>query len=60
MFLRLLGSGGVFSKKRNGYKFSGYSLFALSYQWPRFMFDPFAHLTTLEEAEIIPGKHSDT
>jgi hypothetical protein len=22
--------------------------------------DPFAHLTALEEAEVIPGKHSDT
>jgi hypothetical protein len=31
-------------------------------QWPRFCFDPFVHLlvTALEEAEIIPGKNSDT
>ena len=29
-------------------------------QWLRFISDPFMHLTTLEEAEIIPGKHSDT
>ena len=29
-------------------------------QWPRWGFDPFEHLTALEEAEIIPGKDSDT
>ena len=29
-------------------------------QLPRFIFDPFMHLTALEEAEIIPGKDSDT
>ena len=31
-------------------------------QWLRFGFDPFTltHLTALEEAEIIPGKDSDT
>ena len=30
------------------------------YQWPRWSFDPFMHLTALEEAEIIHGKDSDT
>ena len=30
------------------------------YQLPRFILDPPVHLTALEEAEIIPGKHSDT
>jgi hypothetical protein len=32
------------------------------YQWLRFGFDPFITITALEleEAEIIPGKHSDT
>jgi hypothetical protein len=30
------------------------------YQWLRSGFDPFVYLTALEEAEIIPGKHSDT
>jgi hypothetical protein len=29
-------------------------------QWLRWGFDPFMHLTALEEAEIIPGGHSDT
>jgi hypothetical protein len=29
-------------------------------QWLRFIFDPFTHLTALEEAEMIPGEHSDT
>ena len=29
-------------------------------QWPRSGFHPFEHLTALEEAEKIPGKHSDT
>ena len=29
-------------------------------QLPRFILDPFMHLTALEEAEIIPGKDSDT
>jgi hypothetical protein len=29
-------------------------------QCSRSGFDPFVHLTALEEAEIIPGKHSDT
>jgi hypothetical protein len=32
----------------------------LGYQWLRFGLDPFPHLTALEGAEIIPGKHSDT
>jgi hypothetical protein len=32
----------------------------LIYQWLRFIFDPSPHLTALEEAEIIPGKDSDT
>jgi hypothetical protein len=32
----------------------------IAYQWPRFIFDPFICLTTLEEAGIIPSKHSDT
>ena len=30
------------------------------YQLPRFILDPPVHLTALEEAEIIPGKDSDT
>ena len=30
------------------------------YQLPRFILDPFMYLTALEEAEIIPGKDSDT
>jgi hypothetical protein len=30
------------------------------YQWLRFIFDPLGWLTALEEAEIIPGKDSDT
>jgi hypothetical protein len=30
------------------------------HQWPRSGFDPFMYLTALEEAGIIPGKHSDT
>jgi hypothetical protein len=30
------------------------------YQWLRFIFDPFIHLAALEEAEVIPGKGSDT
>ena len=30
------------------------------YQLPRFILDPPMHLTALEEAEIIPGKDSDT
>jgi hypothetical protein len=29
-------------------------------QWVRIGLDPFITLTALEEAEIIPGKHSDT
>jgi hypothetical protein len=29
-------------------------------QWVRSGLDPFLHLTALEEAEIITGKHSDT
>jgi hypothetical protein len=29
-------------------------------QWLGFGFGPFIHLTTLEEAGIIPDKHSDT
>jgi hypothetical protein len=29
-------------------------------QWLRIGFHPFRHLTALEEAEIIPGKDSDT
>jgi hypothetical protein len=29
-------------------------------QWPRLRLDPFVYLTALEEAEIIPGKDSDT
>ena len=29
------------------------------YQWLRSIWDPFLHLTALEEAEIIPGKDSD-
>ena len=33
---------------------------ALLHQWIRIGFDPFTHLTALEEAEIIPGKDSDT
>ena len=32
----------------------------VSHQWPRLGLDPFVHLTALEEAEIIPGKDSDT
>jgi hypothetical protein len=32
----------------------------LIYQWPRSIWDPFVYLTALEEAEIIPGKDSDT
>jgi hypothetical protein len=32
----------------------------VQYQWLRWGFDPFIHLTALEEAKIIPGKHSDT
>jgi hypothetical protein len=35
-------------------------LINMIYQWPKSHFDPFMHLTTLEEAEVIPGKHSDT
>jgi hypothetical protein len=30
------------------------------HQWLRFGFGPSEHLTALEEAEVIPGKHSDT
>jgi hypothetical protein len=30
------------------------------FQWLRFIFDPFVHLTALEEAEVIRGKDSDT
>ena len=30
------------------------------YQWLRSGLGPFTHLTALEEAEIIPGKDSDT
>jgi hypothetical protein len=30
------------------------------YQQRRFIFDPFTCLTALEEAEVIPGKDSDT
>ena len=30
------------------------------FQWPRIGLDPFMYLTALEEAEIIPGKDSDT
>ena len=30
------------------------------YQWLRFIFDPFIQYSALEEAEIIPGKDSDT
>jgi hypothetical protein len=30
------------------------------YQWLRSGLGPYLHLTALEEAEIIPGKHSDT
>ena len=33
---------------------------AVTYQWVRIGLDPFVTLTALEEAEIIPGKHSDT
>jgi hypothetical protein len=33
---------------------------AVTYQWLRIGFNPFRHLTALEEAEIIPGKDSDT
>ena len=33
---------------------------ALACQWLRFGFDPVFTFTALEEAEIIPGKHSDT
>jgi hypothetical protein len=29
------------------------------HRWPRSGFGPFPHLTALEEAEIIPGKHPD-
>jgi hypothetical protein len=29
------------------------------YQWLRIVLGPFLYLTALEEAEIIPGKHSD-
>jgi hypothetical protein len=29
-------------------------------QWVRIGLDPFVHLTALKEAEIIPGKDSDT
>jgi hypothetical protein len=32
----------------------------IAYQWHRIDFDPFMHLATLEGAEIMPGKHSDT
>jgi hypothetical protein len=32
----------------------------IQHQLPRIGSDPFLHLTTLEEAEIIPSKHSDT
>jgi hypothetical protein len=31
-----------------------------THQWVRTGFDPFAHLITLEKAEIMPGRHSDT
>jgi hypothetical protein len=30
------------------------------HQWVRWGLDPFITLTALEEAEIIPGEHSDT
>jgi hypothetical protein len=33
---------------------------AVTYQWLRSGLDPFTHLSALEEAELIPGKHSDT
>ena len=33
---------------------------AIIHQLPRFILDPFMYLTALEEAEIIPGKYSDT
>jgi hypothetical protein len=29
------------------------------HQWVRFISDPFVTYSALEEAEIIPGKHSD-
>jgi hypothetical protein len=32
----------------------------MPYQWLRFIFGPLGWLTALEEAEIIPGKDSDT
>ena len=30
------------------------------HQWHRTGLDPFMTITTLDEAEVIPGKHSDT
>ena len=33
---------------------------AVTHQWVRIRLDPFIYLTALEEAEIIPGEHSDT
>jgi hypothetical protein len=33
---------------------------AHQHQWLRFIFDPFIQYSALEEAEIIPGKDSDT
>ena len=33
---------------------------ALALSWTVSCVHPFEHLTTLEEAEIIPGKNSDT
>jgi hypothetical protein len=35
-------------------------LYVTLHQWVRLGFGPFMTITTLEEAEIIPGKNSDT
>jgi hypothetical protein len=50
----------LFYLKGSNTNLSHWYLIYMVCQWHRFIFDPYLHLTALEEAEIIPGKDSDT